>query len=53
MKTSIWSPGHEWLCGLLKKIREKKAIDDEIKAELQKVLKEAKEKFKAERGRTA
>jgi F-type H+-transporting ATPase subunit alpha len=39
--------------GLLKKIREKKAIDDEIKAELQKVLKEAKEKFKTERGRTA
>jgi F-type H+-transporting ATPase subunit alpha len=39
--------------GLLKKIREKKAIDDEIKAELQKVLKEAKGKFKTERGRTA
>jgi F-type H+-transporting ATPase subunit alpha len=38
---------------LLQKIREKKAIDDEIKGALEKVLKEAKEKFKAERGRTA
>ena len=38
---------------LLQKIREKKAIDDEIKAELQKVLKEAKEKYKSERGRAA
>jgi F-type H+-transporting ATPase subunit alpha len=38
---------------LLKKIREKKAIDDEIKGELEKVIREAKEKFKAERGRTA
>src|SRR5467141_1796144 len=32
--------------GLLKKVRERKAIDDEIKPELQKVLAEAKEKFK-------
>jgi F-type H+/Na+-transporting ATPase subunit alpha len=38
---------------LLQKIREKKAIDDEIKAELQKILKEAKEKYKSERGRVA
>ena len=38
---------------LLQKIREKKAIDDEIKGELQKVLKEAKEKYKSERGRAA
>jgi F-type H+-transporting ATPase subunit alpha len=38
---------------LLQKIREKKAIDDEIKSELQKVLKEAKEKYKSERGRAA
>jgi F-type H+-transporting ATPase subunit alpha len=38
---------------LLKKIRDKKAIDDEIKGELEKVIKEAKDKFKAERGRTA
>jgi len=38
---------------LLQKIREKKAIDDEIKSELQKVLKEAKEKYKTERGRAA
>src|SRR5438876_1258094 len=30
--------------GVLKKIRERKAIDDETKGELQKVLKEAKEK---------
>jgi F-type H+-transporting ATPase subunit alpha len=36
---------------LLQKIREKKAIDDEIKGALEKVLKEAKEKFKSERGR--
>ena len=35
------------------KIREKKAIDDEIKGELQKAIKEAKEKFKNERGRAA
>ncbi|HYR86269.1 MAG TPA: F0F1 ATP synthase subunit alpha [Terriglobia bacterium] len=38
---------------LLKKIRERKAIDDEIKAELQKVLAEAKEKFKSEQKRSA
>jgi F-type H+-transporting ATPase subunit alpha len=38
---------------LLQKIREKKAIDDEIKAELEKVIKEAKERFKTERGRKA
>jgi F-type H+-transporting ATPase subunit alpha len=38
---------------LLQKIRDKKAIDDEIKAELEKVIKEAKEKFKTERGRKA
>ena len=37
----------------LAKIREKKALDDEIKAELVSVLKEAKEKFKAEKGRAA
>jgi F-type H+-transporting ATPase subunit alpha len=41
-------------CGpLLAKIRERKAFDDELKAELAKVFKEAKEKFKAERGRAA
>ncbi|HLQ76287.1 MAG TPA: F0F1 ATP synthase subunit alpha [Terriglobia bacterium] len=41
-------------CGpLLAKIRERKAFDDEIKGELAKVFKEAKEKFKAERGRAA
>jgi F-type H+-transporting ATPase subunit alpha len=39
--------------GLLQKIRERKAIDDEIKNELQNVLKEAKERFKNERGRAA
>ncbi len=38
---------------LLQKIRERKALDDEIKAELAKVLKEAKEKYKSERGRAA
>jgi F-type H+/Na+-transporting ATPase subunit alpha len=38
---------------LLQKIREKKAIDDDIKGELGKVIKEAKEKYKSERGRTA
>jgi F-type H+-transporting ATPase subunit alpha len=38
---------------LLQKIRDKKAIDDEIKAELEKVIKDAKEKFKTERGRKA
>jgi F-type H+-transporting ATPase subunit alpha len=41
-------------CGpLLSKIRERKAFDDEIKAEMVKVFKEAKEKFKTERGRAA
>ena len=39
--------------GLLKKVRERKAIDDEIKPELQKVLAEAKEKFKTEQKRSA
>jgi len=39
--------------GLLKKVRDRKAIDDEIKSELQKVLKDAKEKFKNERGRAS
>jgi F-type H+/Na+-transporting ATPase subunit alpha len=39
--------------GLLQKIRERKAIDDEIRAELQKVIADAKERFKSERGRTA
>jgi len=34
---------------LLQKIRDRKAVDDEIKAELEKVIKEAKEKFKASR----
>jgi F-type H+-transporting ATPase subunit alpha len=38
---------------LLQKVRERKAIDDEIKGELQKVFKEAKEKFKGDRGRAA
>jgi hypothetical protein len=37
----------------LRKIREKKALDDEIKGQLGAVLKEAKEKFKAEKGRAA
>lgn len=39
--------------GVLAKIREKKALDDEIKDELQKVIREAKERFHAEAGRTA
>jgi len=39
--------------GVLQKIRERKAIDDEIKADLQKIIKEAKEKFAAEKGRVA
>jgi F-type H+-transporting ATPase subunit alpha len=39
--------------GLLRKIVERKALDDEIRAELQKAIKEAKERFKAERGRAA
>jgi F-type H+-transporting ATPase subunit alpha len=38
---------------LLQKIRERKAIDDEIKAELQKAIKEAKDRFTSARGRTA
>jgi F-type H+-transporting ATPase subunit alpha len=38
---------------LLQKIREKKAIDDEIKGLLQKALKEAKEKYRSERGHAA
>ncbi|HLH32398.1 MAG TPA: F0F1 ATP synthase subunit alpha [Terriglobia bacterium] len=38
---------------LLAKIREKKAIDDEIKGQLEKAIKDAKEKFKSERGRAA
>ena len=38
---------------LLQKIRDKKAIDDEIKGELEKVIKDAKEKFKGDRGRKA
>jgi F-type H+/Na+-transporting ATPase subunit alpha len=39
--------------GLLQKIREKKTIDDEIKAGLQKAIAEAKERFKNERGRAS
>jgi F-type H+-transporting ATPase subunit alpha len=39
--------------GLLQKIRDRKVIDDEIKAELARVIKEAKERFKNERGRAA
>jgi F-type H+-transporting ATPase subunit alpha len=39
--------------GLLQKIRERKALDDELRAELQKAIKEAKERFKTERGRAA
>jgi len=38
---------------LLQKIRDRKAIDDEIKGELQKAIKEAKERFTSARGRTA
>jgi F-type H+/Na+-transporting ATPase subunit alpha len=38
---------------LLAKIREKKALDDEIKSQLGDALKEAKAKFKAEKGRAA
>src|SRR2546426_3938618 len=38
---------------LLQKIRERKAIDDEIKAGLLKVITEAKERYKSERGRAA
>jgi F-type H+-transporting ATPase subunit alpha len=38
---------------LLQKIRERKSIDDEIKGELQKIVHEAKERFKNEPGRTA
>jgi len=36
---------------LLGKVRERKAFDDDIKADLKKALTDAKEKFKAERGR--
>src|SRR5437879_5733832 len=36
---------------LLQKIRDRKTIDDEVKVQLQKVIKEAKERFKNERGR--
>ena len=39
--------------GLLAKIREKKALDDEITNQLANVFKEAKEKFKSEKGRAA
>ena len=39
--------------GLLEKIRNRKTIDDEIKGELQKVIKEAKERFKNEPSRAA
>jgi F-type H+-transporting ATPase subunit alpha len=38
---------------LLAKIRERKALDDEIRGELAKVLNDAKSKFKADRGRAA
>jgi F-type H+-transporting ATPase subunit alpha len=38
---------------LLAKIRERKALDDEIKGQLASVFKEAKDRFKAERGRVA
>src|SRR6058998_2620196 len=39
--------------GLLEKIRNRKTIDDEIKGELQKAIKEAKERFKNEPSRAA
>jgi len=39
--------------GLLQRIRERKALDDEIRGELQRAIKEAKERFKIERGRAA
>jgi F-type H+-transporting ATPase subunit alpha len=38
---------------LMQKIRERKALDDEIKNQLQTLIKEAKELFKSERGRVA
>jgi len=38
---------------LLKKMRERKAIDDDVKSVLQKAITEAKERFKNERGRAA
>jgi F-type H+-transporting ATPase subunit alpha len=38
---------------LLTKIRDKRELDNDIRAELQKVLTEAKERFKNERGRAA
>ena len=37
--------------GLLQKIRERKTIDDEMRAEVNNVIKEAKERFKNERSR--
>jgi F-type H+-transporting ATPase subunit alpha len=39
--------------GLLAKIRERKALDDEIKGELKKAFNEAKDKYRSERGRKA
>jgi F-type H+-transporting ATPase subunit alpha len=39
--------------GLLAKIRDKKAIDDDIRSELNRVINEGKVKFKSERGRAA
>jgi len=39
--------------GLLAKIRERKTLDDETRSELSRVLKDAKERFKAEPGRAA
>jgi F-type H+-transporting ATPase subunit alpha len=39
--------------GLLQKVRERKALDDEIRGEMQRAIKEAKERFKIERGRAA
>ena len=39
--------------GLLEKIRNRKTIDDEIKGELQRAIKEAKERFKNEPSRAA
>jgi F-type H+-transporting ATPase subunit alpha len=39
--------------GILQKIRARKVVDDEIRAELQKAIKDVKDRFKAERGRAA
>jgi hypothetical protein len=36
---------------LLAKLRDRKTLDDEIKGELARILPEAKERFRAERGR--